>query len=148
MTAGPEAAQIVVADDDLLFSSNLSASVGRLGYRPVVVRSEAALQAALREGPCAVIVNLAARGFDATEAIRRIKDNVGGGIYVSGSGTLVRALMADGLLDELHLFVYPITLGAGPRLFSEHASATWSLLRCDAYDNGVLYLVYRSRPAM
>lgn len=75
MTAGPEAAQIVVADDDLLFSSNLSASVGRLGYRPVVVRSEAALQAALREGPCAVIVNLAARGFDATEAIRRIKDD-------------------------------------------------------------------------
>jgi CheY-like chemotaxis protein len=73
MTAGPEAAQIVVADDDLLFSSNLSASVARLGYRPVVVRSEAALQASLREGPCAVIVNLAARGFDAAEAIRRIK---------------------------------------------------------------------------
>jgi CheY-like chemotaxis protein len=73
MTTGPETAQIVVADDDLLFSSNLSASVARLGYRPVVVRSEAALQASLRESPRAVIVNLAARGFDAAEAIRRIK---------------------------------------------------------------------------
>lgn len=73
MTSGSEAAQVVVADDDLLFSSNVSASVARLGYRPVVVRSETALQASLRHVPRAVIVNLAARGFDATEAIRRIK---------------------------------------------------------------------------
>jgi dihydrofolate reductase len=39
--------------------------------------------------------------------IRRIKQRVPGGIYVSGSGTLVRALLADRLADELHLFVYP-----------------------------------------
>ena len=47
-------------------------------------------------------------------AIRRLKDDVDGDIYVSGSGTLVRAMLADGLIDELHLFVYPLTLGAGP----------------------------------
>ena len=41
------------------------------------------------------------------EAIHQVKDEVDGGIYVSGSSTLVRALIADGLLDELHLFVYP-----------------------------------------
>src|SRR3974390_340746 len=51
------------------------------------------------------------------DAVRRIKDNVDGGIYVSGSGTLVRALLADGLIDELHLFVYQLTRGSGPRLF-------------------------------
>ena len=73
MRPDSERAQIVVADDDLLFSSALSASVARLGYRPVVVRSEAALQASLRQGPRAVIVNLAARGIDAAGAIRRIK---------------------------------------------------------------------------
>ncbi|MHB8732466.1 MAG: response regulator [bacterium] len=73
MRPDPEGPQIVVADDDLLFSSHLSASVARLGYRPVVVRSDAALQASLRQSPRAVIVNLAARGFDAAEAIRRIK---------------------------------------------------------------------------
>ena len=38
---------------------------------------------------------------------------------MSGSGTLVRALVADGLVDELHLFVYPVTRSAGPRLFDE-----------------------------
>jgi len=68
-----ETAQVVVADDDLLFSSNVSACVARLGYRAVVVRSEAALHASLRSAPRAVIVNLTVRAFDAAAAIRRIK---------------------------------------------------------------------------
>jgi len=73
--------------------------------------------------------------------IRRIKDEVDGGVYVSGSSTLVRALIADGLVDELHLFVYPITRAAEPRLFPD-AVTTWALTGHDAYDNGVLYLTY------
>ena len=59
--------------------------------------------------------------YDA-DAIRRLKDDTDGVIYVSGSGTLVRGLLADGLVDELHLLVYPIA----------H----------DVYDNGVVHLVY------
>ena len=59
--------------------------------------------------------------YDA-DAIRRLKDDAGGDLYVSGSGTLVRAMLADGLVDELHLFVYPLTRGAGPRLFPEDAA--------------------------
>ena len=58
--------------------------------------------------------------YDA-ERIRRLKEEVEGDIYVSGSVTLVRALLADGLVDELHLFVYPLTLGTGTRLFDEKA---------------------------
>ena len=38
------------------------------------------------------------------------------------SGTLVRAMLADSLVDELHLFVYPLTPGSGPRPFSETAT--------------------------
>src|SRR5262245_60874867 len=79
-------------------------------------------------------------------AIRGLKDEVEGDIYVSGSGRLVRAMLADGLVDELHLFVYPLTLGAGPRLFPEGAGpAKLSLAACEAYDNGVVYLAYRPR---
>src|SRR3954470_24832354 len=44
------------------------------------------------------------------DAIRRLKDDVGD-LYVSGSITLVRALLADGLIDGLHLFQYPLTRG-------------------------------------
>ena len=76
-------------------------------------------------------------------AIGDLKDRVDGNIYVSGSGILVRALLADGLVDSLHLFVYPLALGAGQRLFAGTAPATkFALAGSQAYDNGVLYLTY------
>jgi dihydrofolate reductase len=56
----------------------------------------------------------------------------------------VRALLADGLVDELHLFVYPLTRGAGPRLFTEDAAPRkFSRAACEGYDNGVVYMAYR-----
>ena len=80
--------------------------------------------------------------YDA-DAIRRLKDDVGD-LYVSGSGTLVRAMLADGLIDELHLFVYPLTRGSGPRLFPEDAApSTLALAASESYENGVVYLAYR-----
>ena len=78
------------------------------------------------------------------DTIRGLKDEVDGDLYVSGSGTLVRAMLADRLVDELHLFVYPLTRGAGPRLFpAEAAPGKLSLAACESYDNGVVYLAYR-----
>jgi dihydrofolate reductase len=78
------------------------------------------------------------------DTIRGLKDEVDGDIFASGSGTLVRAMLADGLVDELHLFVYPLTRGLGPRLFTEEgAPAKLSLSACESYENGVLYLAYR-----
>jgi dihydrofolate reductase len=77
-------------------------------------------------------------------AIRRLKDEADGDLYVSGSGTLVRAMLADGLVDELHLFVFPLTRGPGPRLFPpEAAPAKLALATTESYDNGVVYLAYR-----
>jgi dihydrofolate reductase len=76
--------------------------------------------------------------------IRKVKDEVDGGVYVSGSSTLLQALIADGLLDELHLFVYPVTRGTGPQLFPDDVATTWSLIHSATYDNGVLYLVYQT----
>jgi dihydrofolate reductase len=80
------------------------------------------------------------------ETIRSLKDEVDGDVYVSGSGTLVRAMLADGLVDGLHLFVYPLTRGSGPRLFTEEAApGKLSLEACQSYENGVVYLAYRPR---
>jgi dihydrofolate reductase len=78
------------------------------------------------------------------DAIRRLKEDVDGDVYVSGSGRLVRGLLADGLVDELHLFVYPLTRGAGPRLFPESLSSKLSLAAAESYDNGVVYLAYQT----
>src|SRR6478752_4457229 len=77
------------------------------------------------------------------DAIRSLKEDVDGDIYVSGSGTLVRALLADGLADELLLLVFPIVLGAGGRLFADGGTRTkLDLKATEAYDNGVVRLSY------
>jgi dihydrofolate reductase len=81
--------------------------------------------------------------YDA-ETIRSLKQRIEGDIYVSGSGTLVRAMLADGLVDELHLFVFPLSLGTGPRLFSDGVEGKFSLIETESYENGALHLVYRT----
>jgi dihydrofolate reductase len=81
--------------------------------------------------------------YDA-HAIRRLKAEVDGDLFVSGSGMLVRALLEDGLVDELHLFVYPLTRGYGPRLFPDSAEPrTFEQRACERYDNGVVYVAVR-----
>jgi dihydrofolate reductase len=80
------------------------------------------------------------------ETIRSLKDEVDGDLYTSGSITLVRAMLADDLVDELHLLVYPLTRGSGPRLFTEDAAASkFSLANSETYDHGVVYLNYRTQ---
>ena len=77
------------------------------------------------------------------DSIRDLKDKVDGDIYVSGSGTLVRALLADGLADELHLFVYPVARGEGQRLLAAGGPATkFTLAGSETYSNGVVHLNY------
>jgi dihydrofolate reductase len=69
------------------------------------------------------------------------RTRVDGDIYVSGSGTLVRALLADHLVDELHLFVYPLAQGAGKRLFADSGPAIkLALAGSETYSNGALHL--------
>jgi dihydrofolate reductase len=79
-----------------------------------------------------------------SDAIRSLKDELQRNIYVSGSGTLVRAMLADGLVDELHLFVFPLALGAGDRLFApDGPTLKLALTGTEAYESGVVHLSYR-----
>jgi dihydrofolate reductase len=88
--------------------------------------------------------NTAVLGAYDSGAIRRLKEDAEGDLYVSGSATLVRALLADGLVDELHLFVFPLTRGKGPRLFPEGAPPTsFALAAAEGYENGAVHLAYR-----
>ncbi|WP_222268185.1 dihydrofolate reductase family protein [Modestobacter marinus] len=80
--------------------------------------------------------------YDA-DRIRTLKEETDGDLYVSGSATLVRALLADGLVDELHLYVYPLAVGTGIRLFADGAPQTpLSLLGAEGLSNGVAHLTY------
>jgi len=76
-----------------------------------------------------------------TDKLRELKADRD--IYVSGSGTLVRAMLADRLVDELHLFMFPIALGSGDRLLLDGGVQTkLKLLETDSYANGVVHLSY------
>jgi dihydrofolate reductase len=91
--------------------------------------------------------NSTALGGYSADRIRALQDQVDGDLYVSGSATLVRALLADGLVDELHLFVYPLAVGTGIRLFPEGTRQPLSLLGAQGLSNGVAHLTYGPAPA-
>jgi dihydrofolate reductase len=81
-------------------------------------------------------------GAYSAERIGELKEQIEGTIYVSGSGTLVRAMLADGLVDELHLFVYPLAVGQGKRLFPEGSRGKFALAAGETYQSGVVHLSY------
>jgi dihydrofolate reductase len=81
---------------------------------------------------------------DLVEAITALKDEPGDApIGMSGSISVVRQLLAAGLLDELHLLVHPIAVRKGMRLFDEgEAPIPLRLLSSQSFETGVLNLVY------
>jgi dihydrofolate reductase len=78
------------------------------------------------------------------EAVTALKNEPGEGtIAMSGSVSVVRQLLAAGLLDELHLLVHPIAVRKGMRLFDEgESSIPLALLSSQTFKTGVLNLVY------
>ena len=81
---------------------------------------------------------------DLNEAVTALKNEPGdGSIGMSGSISVVRQLLAAGLLDELHLLVHPIAVRKGMRLFDEgEAPIPLKLISSQAFETGVLNLVY------
>jgi dihydrofolate reductase len=81
---------------------------------------------------------------DLVEAVTALKNEPGdGNIGLSGSISVVRQLLAAGLLDELHLLVHPIAVRKGMRLFDEgETPVPLRLLSSEAFSTGVLHLVY------
>jgi dihydrofolate reductase len=80
---------------------------------------------------------------DLVEAVTALKKEPGANIGLSGSVSVVRQLLAAGLLDELHLLVHPIAVRKGMRLFDEGgAPIPLRLISSEAFKTGVLNLVY------
>jgi dihydrofolate reductase len=80
---------------------------------------------------------------DVTAELTRLKQLPGANIGITGSATLVAALLRDGLLDELNLLVHPIVIGAGQRLFEEGVGQIpLTLTQSATFSTGVLNLTY------
>jgi dihydrofolate reductase len=76
------------------------------------------------------------------ESVRGLKAQPGRNILTDGSSQLVHALLADDLVDELHLLVYPLTLGSGKRLLPSGVHTTFVLKSATPYPSGVVGLHY------
>jgi dihydrofolate reductase len=76
------------------------------------------------------------------ESVRALKAQAGGTIVTDGSSQLVHALVEHDLIDELHLLVYPLTLGSGKRLLPNAVHKTFTLKSTKTYPTGVVGLHY------
>ena len=80
---------------------------------------------------------------DVPQAIARLKDEGGADLCVMGSGELIRLLLENGLVDELLLFVHPLILGSGARIFPDGGvGAELKLLASSVTRTGVAIVHY------
>jgi dihydrofolate reductase len=81
---------------------------------------------------------------DLLDVVGDLKAGEGGPVAVSGSVSVVRQLLRAGLLDELHLFVHPIAVGRGLRLWQDDLDEPIKLrlIKCDVFKSGTLHVVY------
>lgn len=85
---------------------------------------------------------------DVVGAVRQLKAAPGKNIVTDGSHQLVHTLLEHDLVDEIHLLLYPLTLGGGKRLFPGGVHATFELVKATPYPSGVVGLHYaRSKAA-
>jgi len=79
---------------------------------------------------------------DVPQRLRELKDATDGDLVISGSATLVRSLLREGLLDELRVLVHPIVVGRGGRLFEDDTTRALELAAHQVFRTGVLNLTY------
>ena len=76
------------------------------------------------------------------DAVTALKAQPGGNILTDGSSQLVHALLEHDLVDELHLALYPLTLGSGKRVLPNGLYTTFGLTSATPYPTGVIGLHY------
>jgi dihydrofolate reductase len=146
-------AQLAAADTVLLGRTTYDSFAGAWPDREVAGGEDAAMAKALGDARKIVVShqeltfswrNSEQLRGDLVEAVTALKNEPGtSDIAMSGSVSVVRQLLAAGLLDELHLLVHPIVLRRGRRLFDEGDSAIpLRLVSSQAFVTGVLHLIY------
>jgi dihydrofolate reductase len=145
-------AQLAAADTLLLGRKTYDSFAGAWPDREAAGGEDAAMGKALGDARKIVVSNQdlqftwrnseQLRG-DLAEAVTALKNEAGAtDIAMSGSVSVVRQLLAAGLLDELHLLVHPIAVRKGMRLFDEGEPIPLRLVSYKAFTTGVLHLIY------
>ena len=94
-------------------------------------------------------VNTKVVSGDVAAALRTLKAEDGPDLIVWGSGNLIQTLLRENLVDRMHVWMHPVTVGAGKRLFAGGAlPATWMLVKGRVGDAGVILATYEPRGAL
>lgn len=80
---------------------------------------------------------------DAAEVVRQLKAEEGGSILIMGSGSIVRQLAAEDLIDEYVLILTPVVAGEGKPLFQHVKLFSLDLVSSKSFDSGHIVLRYR-----
>jgi dihydrofolate reductase len=106
------------------------ASIDQMNNTPKVVISDS-----LGESPWK---NATVAAGDPAETVNRLKAETGGDIMIAGGGTVARELIAQGAIDQIHLFVNPVALGAGMPVFPRLDSALpLEIVHAQRFDCGI-----------
>jgi len=83
-----------------------------------------------------------AERISSTDDVADLKRKPGGDVIILGSATLVGSLLRAGVLDVLDIFIVPVLIGTGQRLFETDEQIPLTLTESRAFDNGVLLTGY------
>ncbi len=80
---------------------------------------------------------------DVVERIKKLKEEDGPDLWVYGSGNLIQTLLQSHLIDRMHVWIYPITIGTGKKLFAEGTQAeNFKLIDSKIGTNGLIFATY------
>ncbi|WP_095201760.1 dihydrofolate reductase family protein [Mesorhizobium carmichaelinearum] len=87
--------------------------------------------------------NTQSLGSDIVAALRRLSQEDGPDLLIQGSANLIQTLLANGLIDEIRLMIFPLLLGKGKRLFGDSAMpAAFKLAKSQTSSTGVIIATY------
>ena len=80
---------------------------------------------------------------DVVAQIQKLKEQDGPDLWVWGSGNLIQTLLANHLVDRMHLFIYPLTIGQGKKLFADGTQPeSFKMVGSKVSSSGAIFATY------
>lgn len=80
---------------------------------------------------------------DVVSEIKKLKDSDGPDLWVWGSSNLIQTLLKHNLIDRMHIWTYPITIGTGKKLFADGTQPErWKMVEAKITPTGVIIATY------
>ncbi len=86
---------------------------------------------------------------DVVAQIKKLKEENGPDLWIHGSANLIQTLLKHKLIDRMHMWIFPVTVGSGKRLFAEGTQAEgFKVIESNFATTGVTILTLESTGAV